>query len=116
MPVSNPDKNFLYEQIDAWFKYILGSDNHNGYIYLAFKRPGAQVHGFEQRFYLWPSEADKAAQAVTAMYETHEVYYGMSQYSATSSKKDHVLGARCVWLDFDGNAPDPSSLPVEVPA
>lgn len=88
--------------IGDFFSYIFESGQ--GFLYIAHKFPGNQ-HEFKQTFFHWPEEKEKAVQFVIEQRSKYEVYYAPALFSAPSSLKEHVLGSRVFWCEFDGRIP-----------
>lgn len=88
--------------IGDFFSYLY--EQHQGYLYIAHKVPGNQ-HEFKQSFFRWPEDKDRAVQFVIEHRHKYEIYYAPALFSTPSSLKDHVLGARVFWCEFDGRIP-----------
>jgi hypothetical protein len=61
-----------------------------------------QFTRFEQRFFPWPTTADKLIQVALHARETADVYVGVLLRARPSRKRGDALGGRVAWADVDG--------------
>jgi len=76
-----------------------------GYIYIALKDPTLPKDDprfWQRKFFEWPAEEVPVIQTVLASRSSHDVYFAPSIFRERSSKKEHVLGSFCYWVEFDG--------------
>lgn len=79
-----------------------------GHVYLALKDPSkerTEPGYWNQRFFEWPTDAQTIVQTTINERQRYDVYFAPALFREPSSKKEHVAGAFCFWLEFDGNLP-----------
>lgn len=79
-----------------------------GHVYIALKDPAKKpgdIGYWTQRFFEWPTEEHLVIQETLNRRQTHDVYFAPAMFREPSSRKEHVAGAFCFWLEFDGNLP-----------
>lgn len=89
------------EDLRDFFTYVWGT-THSGWTYLP-----TEIGGAWQGFYFpWPKARDNVVEHVIAKAGTgHNVFFSPAIFTRPRGTRDSVLGARCLWVDFDGNAP-----------
>ena len=100
-------KNLQLEanQIKEFLGLIYG--DATGYMYVALKAPqqSSIESKWKQHWFNWPTDQDTAVNFILANRAEWEVFYGPALYAQKSAKKEDVLGANVLWVEFDGNVP-----------
>jgi AAA domain len=69
------------------------------------------TNDFEQYFFQWPQQKDQLISHVQRLTKLLDVYYGVGLFRTPgSAEKDNFLGTNFVWVEFDGQLPEPSLL------
>jgi len=88
------------QSLDTYLNLVYGDTI--GYVYLGVKETSGR---FGQTFINWPNERNELASSIESFVKQGEVYLSPSIFDGPSGTKDHVLGSRVVWVDFDYGVP-----------
>jgi AAA domain len=95
------------ELLGNFFDYMW--EGTQGYAYIAHKIPENQ-YKFNQTFFQWPAQRAELVQHVLEHRTKYEIYFAPALFTAPSSRKDQVHGARVFWCEFDGQVPSSEQL------
>lgn len=81
-----------------------------GFSYIATKTPPDPTKSVKdtkwgQTFFEWPRQREEISSFIQSKASTHEVYYAPALFSQPEAKKEHVIGAKVFWCEFDGQVP-----------
>lgn len=102
------------EQLKYFFQYLYG--NEVGYAYLPTRPPGEHnLDKWYRNFFEWPRQMDEMVDFILSMKEAQHVHHSPALFRHPSALKENVIGARVLFAEFDGNAPNPDQLPTSIP-
>ena len=94
-------------ELGEFFDYVWGSPEEWGdkevWVYLPLKAADGR---FEKAFFKWPTQRRGTINWVLKNAALPvDVFYSPALFTRANPQKEYVLGARTLWVDFDGNAP-----------
>lgn len=90
-----------YQVIEAYLEFLFREQQ--GFVQYATRSPTGH---WAQDFFPWPASKGEIGAYVFNNFYRDQVYICPSLFKERKGKKEHVLGAHCVWADFDGNSPE----------
>lgn len=93
------------QDLDDFYSYVWGEDKPGTgpcFVYL----PVEHNNVWQPSFFSWPRhKAQVIAHTIAHSAAGANVFYSPALFKAGNPEKKNVLGARLLWVDFDGNAP-----------
>jgi len=97
-------------KIATFFKLAFGPEAR-GYICIAFlSRTPSGKSEMTERFFQYPEELERAAQAASDGKHISDVYYCPQVFESRRRRKDNVVGCPTIWADLDNCPPEKLAL------
>lgn len=108
--------NVASEELGEFFDYFWADDQC--WVYLPILRePYDPKTDWKKFMFQWPRQRQGVIRHVLRHNsESTHVFFSPAEYRMARATRDMVIGARVLWVDFDGNAPQDWSEITDIPA